>query len=131
MATLPPGLTPEMLPFTPASMPPPGVVPNFENPYSAGKSYYVASGILTTIMLVFVTLRFYTKLFIWKKTTLDDWTTLLGAILTLGFFGICTWCIEVAKFGTHMWDMSLLHILQDDFVIVSRIHSVRMEELVC
>ncbi|GJN70186.1 hypothetical protein PLICBS_004239 [Purpureocillium lilacinum] len=93
-------LTPEQMAQTPASKPPPGVVPNFVDPPSGAPVLIAVGTVLLAIMLVFACIRFYVKAFVRRNVTADD-------------------SVTAAKFGTHMWDMSVAHTLSDDFLIAS------------
>jgi hypothetical protein len=65
-------LTPAQLAMIPAGSPPPGVTPNLINPSSDGYILLTVGSVMMGIMLIFAGLRFYTKIFIVKKLTLDD-----------------------------------------------------------
>ncbi|KAJ2986021.1 hypothetical protein NUW58_g5231 [Xylaria curta] len=76
-------------------------------------------------MLVFASIRFYVKVIVRRKVTADDWTTLAAVVSpaffnigTLWYYAICIHAVTRAKFGTHMWDMSVAHTLSDDFLII-------------
>ncbi|KAJ3571854.1 hypothetical protein NPX13_g5237 [Xylaria arbuscula] len=98
----------DSLATTPAGVPPPGVEPNFLNPPSSANVLIIVGTVLLVIMLVFASIRFYVKVIVRRKVTADDWTT-LAAVVT----------VTRAKFGTHMWDISVAHTLGDDFLIAS------------
>ena len=56
-------------PFYP---PPPGVVPNLYNPQTRGRDLTITCSIFLGIMISFVSIRAYTKLWIVRKVTWDD-----------------------------------------------------------
>lgn len=56
----------------PAGRPPPGVVPNFKNPESLADSVIIVNSIFLALMLVFLTIRIYTKQFIAHGLGWDD-----------------------------------------------------------
>ena len=56
----------------PAAKPPPGVVPNYSNPYSDGPTLIIVGSLLLFIMLVCVGARIFTKVKITRRTTPDD-----------------------------------------------------------
>ena len=56
----------------PALNPPPGVVPNFVDPFSRGPGIITAIGVITAIMLLFVMARMYAKAFYVRSFTADD-----------------------------------------------------------
>jgi hypothetical protein len=65
-------LTPAQLARTPASYPSPGIIPNFVDPHSTGPVFIIVGAIMICLMLVIASLRFYTKIFVLRNTTLDD-----------------------------------------------------------
>ncbi|KAK5997453.1 hypothetical protein PT974_02814 [Cladobotryum mycophilum] len=111
--------TPGPLTQIPASNPPPGVVPNFVDPPSSAPVLIAVGTVLLIVMLVFAGIRFYVKVMVQRKVTPDDWTTLAAIIGTLWYYGICIHAVTAAKFGTHMWDISVAHTLSDNFLIAS------------
>ena len=56
----------------PAAPPPPGVIPNYVNPYSEGPVLIIVGSIFVAIMLLFVSVRIYTKVKIVGKSSPDD-----------------------------------------------------------
>lgn len=56
----------------PAAPPPPGVIPNYVNPYSEGSVLIIVGSIFVAIMLLFVSVRIYTKVKIVGKSSPDD-----------------------------------------------------------
>ncbi|KAK8047543.1 hypothetical protein PG996_015607 [Apiospora saccharicola] len=112
-------MTPEQLAATPAGMPPPSVTPNFTNPASSAPVVIAVSSVLMLIMSIFAAVRCYVKVAIRHSVTSDDWTTLAAVIGTFWYFAICIHAVTKAKFGTHMWDMTVAHTLSDDFLIAS------------
>lgn len=56
----------------PALAPPTGVIPDFLHPYNRGKTQTAAATTIIGIMIVLVTNRQYTKLFIVRQTGWDD-----------------------------------------------------------
>ncbi|CAJ2500629.1 Uu.00g034820.m01.CDS01 [Anthostomella pinea] len=112
-------MTPEQLSMIPAGTPPPGVIPNFIDPPTSAPVLIAVGTVLMAIMLLFAGIRFYVKVIIRRKVTPDDWTTLAAVIGTCWYYGICIHAVTRAKFGTHMWDISVAHTLSDDFLIAS------------
>ena len=69
----------------PASTPPPGIIPNFENPENRGPLLVKVGAVLVGLMMVFVMNRVYTKVWIARQVMWDDLTVSLstvGAILS-------------------------------------------------
>lgn len=56
----------------PAMLPPEGVTPNFVDPYTLGPIFVIVSSVLITIMMIFVVVRIYTRIFINRKLYWDD-----------------------------------------------------------
>ena len=65
-------LTPEQMAQTPASKPPPGVVPNFVAPPSGAPVLIAVGTVLLAIMVVFACIRFYVKALVRRNVTADD-----------------------------------------------------------
>lgn len=65
-------LTPEQLAMTPSSIYPNGVY-NLEAPYNEGRPAVIITGaFLIAIMLIFAGIRYYVKVFVQRKVTVDD-----------------------------------------------------------
>ena len=56
----------------PAHWPPPGTISNFIDPVTRGPALVISSAIAVTLMVLAVTVRFYTKLYIRKTWGWDD-----------------------------------------------------------
>lgn len=56
----------------PALSPPAGVIPNLIHPYNRGDEFTVAATIIVGLMVLLVTNRQYTKMFIMRKLGWDD-----------------------------------------------------------
>lgn len=56
----------------PAGKAPPGVIPNFANPYTDGPTLIAVGGVFTALALIFVAVRIYTKLRLVGKWSPDD-----------------------------------------------------------
>jgi hypothetical protein len=56
----------------PALQPPPGVVPNFIDPYTRGPMFIALSAVAIGIMYLFVVARFYCKFSLRHAVTWDD-----------------------------------------------------------
>ena len=54
------------------AVPPPGVIQNFINPESQAPRVIIVAAVMTVIMTLFTSVRFYTKIFIKRKFTRDD-----------------------------------------------------------
>ena len=56
----------------PALQPPPGVTPNFIDPYTRGPMLLALSAVAIGIMYFFVGIRFYSKFYIKREWSWDD-----------------------------------------------------------
>lgn len=63
---------PALWSLVPGLEPPLGVQPNFINPEGRGYVILVVGSVLLTLMIIFYTVRMYTKLFLIRKLTWDD-----------------------------------------------------------
>ncbi|KAH7136042.1 hypothetical protein B0J11DRAFT_177504 [Dendryphion nanum] len=112
------GLTPEQLATMPAGISPNGVY-NIENPHTEAKLVIIITGtLLMAIMFAFAGVRYYMKFCVQRKFTADDVTTFLAIIGTCMYFGVICWATTV-KYGIHMWDITIAHLLSDDFLVAS------------
>ena len=66
----PPSLT--AIEDQPLSAPPPGVIPNLENPQSRAFELFVTASVCLPLIIFFASLRLYAKVAILKKWTWDD-----------------------------------------------------------
>lgn len=114
-------LTLAQLARTPASHSPPGVIPNFVDPYSTGSVFIIVGAIMVCLMLVIASLRFYTKIFVLRNTTIDDYrcsakilsletnrTLDTCAAVVVSTFEILAQNILMLTFGITDWDHCLL-----------------------
>jgi len=65
-------IDPKLLAFIPALAPPPGVRPNFKDPLSLETPLRVSVCLVMALMLVFVSLRVYTRLRITREFGAED-----------------------------------------------------------
>lgn len=72
-------LTPEQLAAMPAAVSPTGVY-NFDHPYSIAPRAIATISVFLAIMILIVALRLYSRLIVVRKTGLDDWAALAGAV---------------------------------------------------
>ena len=56
----------------PALNPPPGVIPNFVDPYTRGPKLLALSAVAIGVMYLFVMARFYAKFYVQRRLTWDD-----------------------------------------------------------
>ncbi|MCJ1381606.1 hypothetical protein MMC17_004717 [Xylographa soralifera] len=89
----------------PLGAPPPGVIPNFAHPETTAPELYVAAGICIPLILVFAVIRFYAKIAIMKKWTMDDLTFSFGMVAGLGYVSLNAVVASGSVFGVHGWDI--------------------------
>ncbi len=63
---------PALWSLVPSLEPPSGVQPNFVNPEDRGDVLLVVGSVLLALMIIFYSVRMYTKLFLIRKLTWDD-----------------------------------------------------------
>ena len=80
--SLPPNIDPSEIP---ALEPPPGVVPNFVDPYTRGPMLLALSAVAVGIMYLFVTIRIYCKFFVRKTLSWDDRKSTGGILMFLRY----------------------------------------------
>ncbi|MCJ1454230.1 hypothetical protein MMC28_004582 [Mycoblastus sanguinarius] len=97
------------LSVTPVLPPPPGTTSNFANPDDRVTMYIVPCSILLAVMILFVSLRFYVRLWISRSPGWDDLACLLATIGQISFTGLMI-LIAVHGVGKHMWDISILEL---------------------
>lgn len=140
-------LTPEQLAAMPAGVSPTGVY-NFDHPYSIAPRAIATISVFLAIMILIVALRLYSRLIVARKTGLDDWAAVAGAvsfpwgegnrsgprdcafangyvaflqIFTTGLAGTALYQLSQNWFGPHMWDIHLTVFLSPAYNSV-RIH---------
>lgn len=64
----------------PALAPPPGVIPNFDNPTSSSSICLVVIAVTLPLMIAFLALRAYVRLRIARALGTDDCTFTLGSV---------------------------------------------------
>ncbi|KAM0802924.1 hypothetical protein BDR22DRAFT_887254 [Usnea florida] len=136
------GGLPANLSDIPGMLPPPGVIPNFDNPYNRGGTFTAVATIITVAMLIFVATKLYTKHFINKKLGWDDLTCFLGALAATAYYIDCLYGnvakdpvseqysinrtpeVKHGKTGIHEWNVQLSYLTSDDFLKTSYLGTV-------
>ncbi|PYI08310.1 hypothetical protein BO78DRAFT_441673 [Aspergillus sclerotiicarbonarius CBS 121057] len=103
----------------PAGTPPAGQKSNLVNPPSEGYLFLVVGSLVMGIMYISVAMSLHVKVKVQKRWAPEDWTRLISTIGATFYFITCILAVVKAKFGTHMWDLSVAHILSDPFIITS------------
>ncbi|KAK3377512.1 hypothetical protein B0H63DRAFT_477333 [Podospora didyma] len=93
----------------PAMQPPPGVIPNFDNPESM-HPYVLGVAIGTiAVMVIAISIRVYTKAFIMRDMKWEEYFAILavaGMILWDGIFIH----VSASGFSRHFWDVRLVDV---------------------
>ena len=92
----------------PALTPPQGTAPNFTHPRNRGPVLVIVNGILLGLMMVFLTIRVYTKLAIIRKVSWDDLTISFSALGAITLYDLFLWR---KSFSRHVVDIALTHSL--------------------
>ncbi|KAI1078775.1 hypothetical protein F5B20DRAFT_192027 [Whalleya microplaca] len=89
----------------PALPPPPGVIPDFDNP-SNGNRFSVGIEISCIVVTsVFFTVRLYVSWFVFKKLFLNDVFLILAYGLSIGYYGLVLDSINQVGYLIHQWDV--------------------------
>ncbi|KAL8803404.1 MAG: hypothetical protein Q9182_003202 [Xanthomendoza sp. 2 TL-2023] len=103
-------LTPEQindLLSTPAGDPPPGVIPNFQNPPNLDGAVIVAIVLCITISGLATLMRVCTKAFIIRSFAYEDYAITLGWLVLVAD-GVLFWISNlVGGHGAHSWDLQM------------------------
>jgi hypothetical protein len=76
---------------TPAVAPPPGIIPNFEDPPTIKNIHYGITSPLLALMLMAFLNRAYVKTVLVKQYGWDDFTLLLSFLGVLAYFSVTIW----------------------------------------
>ncbi|KAK3312802.1 hypothetical protein B0H66DRAFT_380906 [Apodospora peruviana] len=91
--------------FIAAGPPPPGVIPNLDNPENIGYQLVIIASVFPAITGVFLLLRLYTAAFILKRWHVDDYLVIVAFVFALG--DSATNIIQTHHgAGKHMWEVS-------------------------
>lgn len=91
----------------PISQPPPGVIPNFENPPSIAGAVIAIGVIMVVLTMSFVMLRLYSNHHAKRKYRLDDYTCILATVFFLAVTGVD---IDLRRYGRHDYDIPITWI---------------------
>ncbi|KAI4087742.1 MAG: hypothetical protein LQ348_001257 [Seirophora lacunosa] len=106
--SLPPGMDPSM---TPIGAPPPGVIPNFDNPDSRAGASTAVIMFFTVLMVLFVIVRMYTKLFISRSRGWDDYVCVFACLCAVAYVAV-TVDVFAHGYATHNWDFPVSKLSQ-------------------
>ncbi|KAF2968179.1 hypothetical protein GQX73_g5381 [Xylaria multiplex] len=101
----------------PALTPPPGVVPNFDNPPNQNDAGIATNAICLFITLVVVVLRAYAKIVCVKKLHIEDYLV-APALTTYVAYVYCDfWMLRDGGLFVHQWDVRLKDISHTIFIL--------------
>ena len=95
-------MTPE--PYDAGLPPPPGIEPNFVGPYTLWPFYAETSALCIIVVTIFVAMRVYTKTFLLKSLTLEDYSCVVGWASFIVYMGV-NMAIGLHGGGTHQWNL--------------------------
>ncbi|TGO35681.1 hypothetical protein BHYA_0150g00290 [Botrytis hyacinthi] len=84
--------------------PPSGVPPNFVNPPIIAKYNVLCQAVCVPVVTIFVLIRLYTRVFIHRKTTGDDYACIVAWVGTLVYPGMALSLNQYGA-GVHQWDV--------------------------
>ncbi|KAL8935170.1 MAG: hypothetical protein Q9216_005556 [Gyalolechia sp. 2 TL-2023] len=82
----------------PLALPPEGVTANFTDPVSRAWQVYLTSALCLAVTTLFVGLRLYTKFFVIKQGSPDDYATIAAYLAVILYTGLTITCL----WNTHM-----------------------------
>ncbi|KAK6958411.1 hypothetical protein Daesc_001211 [Daldinia eschscholtzii] len=100
-------LTQEDILDLPAEAPPPGVVPNFENPSRILSNAEAALHGLYALSTVMFFIKMYTQLRISRKVEREDYVLILTWLLYTGAFEPVGTLLVRTPYGAHQWEITL------------------------
>ncbi|KAI9887104.1 MAG: hypothetical protein M1823_001094 [Watsoniomyces obsoletus] len=103
-----PGRDPSQIP---SLRPPPGVTPNFVDPYSRGQVVRISTAVSISLAALFVCMRIYSRAFIVRKLWWDDYTSILALLMGIAWSGV-TVKYSFLGVGRHRWDVPVSLITQ-------------------
>ncbi|PYI16935.1 hypothetical protein BO99DRAFT_434934 [Aspergillus violaceofuscus CBS 115571] len=95
---------------TPAVAPPPGVVPNFDNPPSQRTAIIVLQSIFLFLALLAVSARVWVRTCIIKFWGAEDTTCILAACGSIAHMTLYTQTLPLG-IGRHMWDVRAINLI--------------------
>ncbi|KAI0143845.1 hypothetical protein F4776DRAFT_442144 [Hypoxylon sp. NC0597] len=85
---------------------PPGVTPNFGEPYSAAPACRIIMAVTMAVMYCFVALRVYTRWWVTRLFGVDDLLCLAAAVLATAFCSVMFLALK-PPLDPHQWDVPL------------------------
>ncbi|KAG9237431.1 hypothetical protein BJ875DRAFT_453923 [Amylocarpus encephaloides] len=109
------GIPDELLAMFAIAPEPPGVKSNFINPPDRRAPFVVVGAVFLPIMMIFLTIRLYSKFRISRKPSWDDLTCCIAAFGTVIYYIIMVLGFTKGKMARHGWDISVLMAIQPWF----------------
>ncbi len=97
-----------------ALKPPPGVVPDFQDPFTVRPYWIVTSSLGLVAASILLALRLYTKIVVVKKLRWEDYTCVLGFLFYAAFVALIFKVVD-AKAGAHQWNLTTQDMAQQYF----------------
>ncbi|MCJ1243457.1 hypothetical protein MMC30_000654 [Trapelia coarctata] len=126
-----------------AAPPPSGTTSNFTNPENNDRVFNIISSLLLGIMIVVFMIRMYTKTFVVRKYSWDDFTIVAAVICSVAYYVAAMWGMEYLQIlqlvrlladlnimakgvhkgvdGIHQWDVNIPQITSPNFLVPSNL----------
>ena len=91
-------------PYDPGLPPPPGVEPYFFSPFTLQPYYAETCALCAIVVTIMVVMRVYTKAFVMKSLTIEDFSCVVGWAAFIVYMGLSD-SIGLHGGGTHQWDL--------------------------
>ncbi|KAL8693246.1 MAG: hypothetical protein Q9218_001880 [Villophora microphyllina] len=89
----------------PALQPPAGILSNFENPENRAYITVIPCAAIVGVMIIFVFIRMYTKVYTLKSVGWDDYTCVFAAISSVVYLGVLMALYQYG-YGVHQWNIT-------------------------
>ena len=90
-----------------AADPPPGIVPNFENPENQKSGKLPLLAFISAIITAFYGTKLWVQLKLVKKTRVEDWTLMAAWLFYMSAFTPTRIMVTNLPIGVHQWDMTV------------------------
>ncbi|KAI0538554.1 hypothetical protein GGR58DRAFT_501059 [Xylaria digitata] len=101
----------------PALMPPPGAVPNFDNPPNKNDVGIVTNAICLFVTLLVIVLRAYAKIVCVKKLRIEDYLIAPALATYVGYVYCDFWMIRDGGLFVHQWDIRLKSLSKNIYIL--------------
>ncbi|MCJ1469836.1 hypothetical protein MMC07_008478 [Pseudocyphellaria aurata] len=93
------------------SAPPPGVTPNFVDPYSLQRFFILTFVMCVTVTTIFIFVRAYTKIYIIKSHEWEDYMSYLAWSGLIVYFGLGFVAYRYGA-GVHQWNVTAENVMR-------------------